>query len=1082
MGGIHEREKMCKEKDIAALIQALQDPNWQVRRDAARVLGELREVQAVASLLQLLQDGIQNVRAAAVAALGKLGEPAVVPLLQALQGGNLWVREAVVAALEEIGEPAVAPQILALIKDFQSKSSFVRGITVEKLGGIQDPQAIVLLVQALQDENSSVRSKAAEALNKLGWSPRSDIEKVHYLLATSKLDEIVKLGESAIRPLIQMLQVKSKEFQQSVVRVLAKIGDPAVVPLLQALQDETNMIRWGAIKALGEIGDLRAVTALIQTLSDEDTEVRRTAVDALGQLGDARAVTPLLQRLKDVEREVREVREEAIKALGKIGTHLEEVVPALLVVLQNEIAVLQDDQVQMTVKETLRTLVDQLEDPSCMIPILLDAFLKSKKGRECPSWEVQGVVEDVLGVLIDRLDPHTLVSAFLVALKNEEPAYHDPGFEAANGLGVSDFFPISPFGEMAYTFVKIVANLKNFSCVVPTLQAALNDENAWVRVTVARALVERAVEVEDLNPVVPVLLEAVKKAGNDYVNSGIAAALVDLVNRIEDPSVLIPALRKCIYFTPFYEDEYNVRIYVKDALVKIGLKVSDPSPVVEALLDEFFHLHFPEVLIDDIGELIERSSNPTPMVLKLTEALLDRSPKKLLDFLKTLAKNLKDPSPVVSSLLRLLEENEYPDTQYIMDIRWAAAEALETLCWRLANPSVLVTPLVSRFFDSGYLEWPLDFEEPHPYTWPVAWLFAAVVCRLSGFTTPVPQLRETLRELKEDKTRKKGGFWFEVCGGVLSNLEEPKVVIPTLLKLMERHTVVAGILGAMRGVLKEQQPLVLSFLQALETTQDHYYVVWALRKLEPLLEDPSPLIHPLKQVLKNKDSKLQYEATTTLAAIGERLQDPSLIVFAALRVSDFNVIYDEIKTLVDKLKDPILVQNTLMDILQDKTLEIRGNAVSALVALVEHLENPVPVMTTLLDALKDENPAIKRVAEEEFESFAPNGLVHTLKNPELVLPTLLDAVKDERETVRAVAVGELGALARFLEDPESVMFVLLDAMKDKNEQVRINTVWALGEIGDIRAVESLQQALLDADGRVRRAVQEALAKLQTKIR
>jgi HEAT repeat protein len=45
----------------------------------------------------------------------------------------------------------------------------VNSKAAESLGDIGDPRAIDPLVEALDDEDWDVRSKAAEALEKLGW-------------------------------------------------------------------------------------------------------------------------------------------------------------------------------------------------------------------------------------------------------------------------------------------------------------------------------------------------------------------------------------------------------------------------------------------------------------------------------------------------------------------------------------------------------------------------------------------------------------------------------------------------------------------------------------------------------------------------------------------------------------------------------------------------------------------------------------------------------------------------------------------------------------------------------------------------
>ena len=55
------------------LIQALQDPDSRVRREAALALGHIAAVDAVSALIQLLQDENEYVRFNAVSALKQIG-------------------------------------------------------------------------------------------------------------------------------------------------------------------------------------------------------------------------------------------------------------------------------------------------------------------------------------------------------------------------------------------------------------------------------------------------------------------------------------------------------------------------------------------------------------------------------------------------------------------------------------------------------------------------------------------------------------------------------------------------------------------------------------------------------------------------------------------------------------------------------------------------------------------------------------------------------------------------------------------------------------------------------------------------
>ncbi|MEK7679021.1 MAG: HEAT repeat domain-containing protein, partial [Deltaproteobacteria bacterium] len=78
-----------KADETQRLIEALKDPNADVRQNAAEALGELKDPRAVLPLIEALKDGNGGVRQSAAWALGKLKDPrAVLPLLEALKDPN----------------------------------------------------------------------------------------------------------------------------------------------------------------------------------------------------------------------------------------------------------------------------------------------------------------------------------------------------------------------------------------------------------------------------------------------------------------------------------------------------------------------------------------------------------------------------------------------------------------------------------------------------------------------------------------------------------------------------------------------------------------------------------------------------------------------------------------------------------------------------------------------------------------------------------------------------------------------------------------------------------------------------------
>ncbi len=90
-----------------ALVAALDDPYWQVRLRAARSLGRLREHGAVTPLAALLTHRIANLRKESALALGEIGAPEALAALESAEADpDPEVRKSVRLALTQIAAAA----------------------------------------------------------------------------------------------------------------------------------------------------------------------------------------------------------------------------------------------------------------------------------------------------------------------------------------------------------------------------------------------------------------------------------------------------------------------------------------------------------------------------------------------------------------------------------------------------------------------------------------------------------------------------------------------------------------------------------------------------------------------------------------------------------------------------------------------------------------------------------------------------------------------------------------------------------------------------------------------------------------
>ena len=215
---------------------------------------------------------------------------------------------------------------------------------ISALGTLGDERAVPILSKALMDGESYVRTRAAEALGKIGGRAA-----VRALLDASK-DPITAVrgsggdpvlwsvgnalkflgDERAIRELIKAFNDSSNSIRESVAGVMGQIGgERALKALIAALEDEAYTIRASSASALGNIGDESAVPALCKVLlEDSYYSVRENAAFALGEIGNDRAMSALMEALHD---KTLSFYSKVAVALGKIGD--ERPIPILAIAL-----------------------------------------------------------------------------------------------------------------------------------------------------------------------------------------------------------------------------------------------------------------------------------------------------------------------------------------------------------------------------------------------------------------------------------------------------------------------------------------------------------------------------------------------------------------------------------------------------------------------------------------------------------------------------------------------------------------------------------------------------------------------------
>lgn len=158
-------------RSVDALRIALDDSNPNVRETAAGTLGRIKDERAIGALLRALHDPVLAVSTSAAKALVYIGGPARAPLLKKLSDRDPQVRQVIIAALRYANDNTIVPLLIDALKN---EVSAVRSMAAQTLGNFHDRQAVEeavpALVATLEDKDFNVAWAAATALRRLGYT------------------------------------------------------------------------------------------------------------------------------------------------------------------------------------------------------------------------------------------------------------------------------------------------------------------------------------------------------------------------------------------------------------------------------------------------------------------------------------------------------------------------------------------------------------------------------------------------------------------------------------------------------------------------------------------------------------------------------------------------------------------------------------------------------------------------------------------------------------------------------------------------------------------------------------------------
>jgi HEAT repeat protein len=245
---------------IPTLVEALKNPEDDVRVDAATALGHFNDPRVERALIAELPDYAAGLAAAESLRNSKDPRIAMTGLI-ALLGRDPYQMS---MELADMGTPAVKPLIAAL----RNPDPKVRTGAVLALAMIQPPQAWQAMQRAIHDPDPQVSNMAKGSVGTL--SPRAALADIQGSgkNAVEAVFTLSWIGPRGIPPLIRALQSPDTELRLRAAWVLSKSKDPrAAQALLEALRDSNMAAVAGGYVFFIQRGESGTEAALIAALN-----------------------------------------------------------------------------------------------------------------------------------------------------------------------------------------------------------------------------------------------------------------------------------------------------------------------------------------------------------------------------------------------------------------------------------------------------------------------------------------------------------------------------------------------------------------------------------------------------------------------------------------------------------------------------------------------------------------------------------------------------------------------------------------------------------------------------------------------
>ncbi len=370
------------------------------------------------------------------------------------------------------------PNINTLIIALRTEDRRAHTLVVDDLVKI-GMSAVDPLLSVLDDSNPNVRSGAARALGKIG-----DLRALGSLIFRLRYDTDAEVRKSAvwalhmgrersINPLIEALNDPDEWVRFGSVIVLSKFGETAIEPLCEALHHSNPLVRANAAETLGRIGQKESADSLAVVLEDMNEQVWQQVAVSMGRMGDARAVNPLIAIVKDKNSDL---RTKAIRALGQVRDV--RAVESLIDSIYEE----QDRWMRLFAIEALGHIGDMRA-----IEVLLDVAYEESRDMRTKAIVTLGEIK--YNLALDAL--FSLIEDIEVDVEDQQTALFELGkrHDSRSIEGLVDLLLYDPQADTRIYAALVLGEMEDLEVVEPLIDA-LNDDVPDVANHAMQALVK----------------------------------------------------------------------------------------------------------------------------------------------------------------------------------------------------------------------------------------------------------------------------------------------------------------------------------------------------------------------------------------------------------------------------------------------------------------------------------------------------------------------------------------------------------------------------------------------------------------